>query len=222
MWGEDWDTALRCPAWLTEAARPRKRLMELLLRTATEKPGVEEAARRASASRAWGLRFFRSPQQVLPSPDGRRASGIRLAVTRLEVSLLLTKDTPVLKSSYLLAWCFPHSPCRASVRPAGQCPRATRRTSLVGWCSAALAIRAAPSTPVCPLTPSLGSSPIWRAGLWMCQVRGGGEGWAREAGVSQGCFTFIPSSSDMHGETVLSQAGDSAPPAPWPYKKSPA
>ncbi|DAA18187.1 TPA: ferredoxin reductase precursor [Bos taurus] len=56
---------------IREAARPRKRLMELLLRTATEKPGVEEAARRASASRAWGLRFFRSPQQVLRLPDGR-------------------------------------------------------------------------------------------------------------------------------------------------------
>ncbi|XP_032473325.1 NADPH:adrenodoxin oxidoreductase, mitochondrial isoform X9 [Phocoena sinus] len=67
-----------------EVPRPRKRLMELLLRAAMEKPGVAEAARRASASRAWGLRFFRSPQQVLPSPDGRRAAGIRLAVTRLE------------------------------------------------------------------------------------------------------------------------------------------
>uniref|UniRef100_A0A8C6DMV4 NADPH:adrenodoxin oxidoreductase, mitochondrial n=1 Tax=Moschus moschiferus TaxID=68415 RepID=A0A8C6DMV4_MOSMO len=71
-------------AFTIKAARPRRRLMELLLRTATEKPGVEEAARRASASRAWGLRFFRSPQQVLPSPDGQRAAGIRLAVTRLE------------------------------------------------------------------------------------------------------------------------------------------
>ncbi|XP_030778845.1 NADPH:adrenodoxin oxidoreductase, mitochondrial isoform X11 [Rhinopithecus roxellana] len=69
---------------IKEVPRPRKRLTELLLRTATEKPGPEEAARRASASRAWGLRFFRSPQQVLPSPDGRRAAGVRLAVTRLE------------------------------------------------------------------------------------------------------------------------------------------
>ncbi|XP_024616580.1 NADPH:adrenodoxin oxidoreductase, mitochondrial isoform X1 [Neophocaena asiaeorientalis asiaeorientalis] len=69
---------------IKEVPRPRKRLMELLLRAAMEKPGVAEAARRASASRAWGLRFFRSPQQVLPSPDGRRAAGIRLAVTRLE------------------------------------------------------------------------------------------------------------------------------------------
>uniref|UniRef100_A0A2K5DQK7 NADPH:adrenodoxin oxidoreductase, mitochondrial n=1 Tax=Aotus nancymaae TaxID=37293 RepID=A0A2K5DQK7_AOTNA len=69
---------------LKEVPRPRKRLTELLLRTAVEKPGPEEAARRASASRAWGLRFFRSPQQVLPSPDGRGAAGVRLAVTRLE------------------------------------------------------------------------------------------------------------------------------------------
>ncbi|PNI32469.1 FDXR isoform 3 [Pan troglodytes] len=71
-------------AFTIKVPRPRKRLTELLLRTATEKPGPEEAARQASASRAWGLRFFRSPQQVLPSPDGRRAAGVRLAVTRLE------------------------------------------------------------------------------------------------------------------------------------------
>uniref|UniRef100_A0ABI8AKV6 NADPH:adrenodoxin oxidoreductase, mitochondrial n=1 Tax=Felis catus TaxID=9685 RepID=A0ABI8AKV6_FELCA len=69
---------------IKEVPRPRKRLTELLLRTATEKPGTEDTARQAPASRAWGLRFFRSPQQVLPSPDGRRAAGIRLAVTRLE------------------------------------------------------------------------------------------------------------------------------------------
>ncbi|KAF6298553.1 ferredoxin reductase [Rhinolophus ferrumequinum] len=71
-------------AFTIKVPRPRKRLTELLLRTATEKPGVEEAARQALASRAWGLRFFRSPLQVLPSPDGRRAAGIRLAITRLE------------------------------------------------------------------------------------------------------------------------------------------
>ncbi|XP_030893431.1 NADPH:adrenodoxin oxidoreductase, mitochondrial isoform X3 [Leptonychotes weddellii] len=69
---------------IKEVPRQRKRLTELLLRTATEKPGVEEAARQALASRTWGLRFFRSPQRVLPSPDGRRVAGVRLAVTRLE------------------------------------------------------------------------------------------------------------------------------------------
>ncbi|XP_008586493.1 PREDICTED: NADPH:adrenodoxin oxidoreductase, mitochondrial-like [Galeopterus variegatus] len=79
---------------IKEAPRPRKRLTELLLRTATEKPGVEEAARQALASRAWGLRFFRSPQQVLPSPDGQRAAGIRLAVTRLEGDGEATRAVP--------------------------------------------------------------------------------------------------------------------------------
>nr|XP_020021104.1 NADPH:adrenodoxin oxidoreductase, mitochondrial [Castor canadensis] len=69
---------------IKEIPRPRRRLTELMLRTATEKPGVEEAARQKLASHAWGLRFFRSPQQVLPSPDGQRVAGIRLAITRLE------------------------------------------------------------------------------------------------------------------------------------------
>ncbi|XP_075418298.1 NADPH:adrenodoxin oxidoreductase, mitochondrial [Tenrec ecaudatus] len=69
---------------IKDAPRPRRRLTELLLRTATEMPGLEEAAYWASAPRAWGLRFFRSPQQVLPSPDGQRTAGIRLAVTKLE------------------------------------------------------------------------------------------------------------------------------------------
>lgn len=86
---------------LTEMPRPRKRLTELLLRTATEKPEGEEAARRAVASRAWGLRFFRSPQQMLPSADRQRVAGIRLAVTRLEVRFLSPKDTPGLKSPHL-------------------------------------------------------------------------------------------------------------------------
>lgn len=89
-WGEGCTpgTALRRSVSLTEMPRPRKRLTELLLRTATEEPAGEAAAPRAGASRAWGLRFFRSPQQVLPSPDGRRVAGVRLAVTRLEVSFL--------------------------------------------------------------------------------------------------------------------------------------
>ncbi|KAG8509619.1 NADPH:adrenodoxin oxidoreductase, mitochondrial [Galemys pyrenaicus] len=76
--------ARRCSMSPTEAPRPRKRLTELLLQTATGKSAGKEAAQWALAPRAWGLRFFRSPQQVLPSPDGKRAAGIRLAVTRLE------------------------------------------------------------------------------------------------------------------------------------------
>lgn len=79
---------------IQEVPRPRKRLTELLLRAATEQPGQEEAARRARASRAWGLRFFRSPEQVLPSADGRRAAGVRLAVTRLEGAGEATRAVP--------------------------------------------------------------------------------------------------------------------------------
>lgn len=117
---------------LTELPRQRKRLTELLLRTATEKPGAEEAARQASATRTWGLRFFRSPQQVLPSPDGQRVAGIRLAVTRLEVSLAFPSDPPF-SSLPTPAWCGQTLLNRVLVRLPAQHPRETRRTSLVGW-----------------------------------------------------------------------------------------
>ncbi|XP_010629047.1 NADPH:adrenodoxin oxidoreductase, mitochondrial isoform X2 [Fukomys damarensis] len=87
---------------IKEVPRPRKRLTELLHRTATEKLGAEEAARQASAPRAWGLRFFRSPQQVLPSPDGQRAAGIRLALTRLEGVGEATRAVPTGETEDLL------------------------------------------------------------------------------------------------------------------------
>ncbi|KAE8576832.1 hypothetical protein XENTR_v10004337 [Xenopus tropicalis] len=66
--------------------RPRKRLTELLVKAALEKPGQKVAANWAQAEREWGLRFLRSPLAVLPSEDGKRAARIRLSVTRLEGS----------------------------------------------------------------------------------------------------------------------------------------
>lgn len=66
-----------------DAPRPRKRLTELMIKTALEKPVEVQAG--AAAPREWGLKFQRSPQEVLPSADGKRARGIRLALTRLEV-----------------------------------------------------------------------------------------------------------------------------------------
>ncbi|XP_038013379.1 NADPH:adrenodoxin oxidoreductase, mitochondrial isoform X1 [Motacilla alba alba] len=68
---------------LADAPRPRKRLTELMIKTALEKPVEMQAA---AAPREWGLKFQRSPQEVLPSADGRRARGIRMALTRLEGS----------------------------------------------------------------------------------------------------------------------------------------
>uniref|UniRef100_A0A8C0H9S7 NADPH:adrenodoxin oxidoreductase, mitochondrial n=1 Tax=Chelonoidis abingdonii TaxID=106734 RepID=A0A8C0H9S7_CHEAB len=66
--------------------RPRKRLTELMIKSALEKPGEKEAARWASATKEWGLKFQRSPLEVLPAADGKQARGIRMAVTRLEGS----------------------------------------------------------------------------------------------------------------------------------------
>ncbi|XP_056286329.1 NADPH:adrenodoxin oxidoreductase, mitochondrial [Pseudoliparis swirei] len=66
--------------------RPRKRLTELMLKTALEVPGEKEQRRRSEASRAWGFRFFRSPVEILADPEGSSTAGIRLAVNRLEGS----------------------------------------------------------------------------------------------------------------------------------------
>ncbi|XP_069808548.1 NADPH:adrenodoxin oxidoreductase, mitochondrial isoform X2 [Dendropsophus ebraccatus] len=71
---------------LKDLPRPRKRLTELLLKSALEAPGEKEASRRDQCEREWGLRFLRSPVAVLPSEDGKRAAGVRLSVTRLDGS----------------------------------------------------------------------------------------------------------------------------------------
>lgn len=71
---------------LKDLPRPRKRLTQLLLKTALEIPGEMEQERRNKASRTWGFRFFRSPVKVLADPDHNRTAGIRLAVNRLEGS----------------------------------------------------------------------------------------------------------------------------------------
>uniref|UniRef100_A0A8C5HP82 NADPH:adrenodoxin oxidoreductase, mitochondrial n=1 Tax=Gouania willdenowi TaxID=441366 RepID=A0A8C5HP82_GOUWI len=71
---------------LKDVPRPRKRLTELMLKTALETPGEKELERRKSASRSWGFRFFRSPVEVLAEPRTNKTSAIRLAVNRLEGS----------------------------------------------------------------------------------------------------------------------------------------
>ncbi|XP_019939131.2 NADPH:adrenodoxin oxidoreductase, mitochondrial [Paralichthys olivaceus] len=74
------------PEALKDLPRPRKRLTELMLKTALETPGEKEQERRSKASRTWGFRFFRSPVEVLADPEHNRTAGIRLAVNRLEGS----------------------------------------------------------------------------------------------------------------------------------------
>ncbi|CAI5659638.1 NADPH:adrenodoxin oxidoreductase, mitochondrial [Oreochromis niloticus] len=71
---------------LKDLPRPRKRLTELMLKTALEVPGEKEQERRSKASRTWGFRFFRSPVEVLAEPSHSRIAGIRLAINKLEGS----------------------------------------------------------------------------------------------------------------------------------------
>lgn len=74
--------------------RPRKRLTELLVKTALEVPDEKEQERRRKASRIWAFRFFRSPVEILACPDSSRTAGIRLAVNRLEVNGFWNVNTP--------------------------------------------------------------------------------------------------------------------------------
>uniref|UniRef100_A0A3B3Y873 NADPH:adrenodoxin oxidoreductase, mitochondrial n=1 Tax=Poecilia mexicana TaxID=48701 RepID=A0A3B3Y873_9TELE len=71
---------------LKDVPRPRKRLTELLLKTALDAPGDKELERRRNAARVWGFRFYRSPTEILADPGRSRTAGIRLAVNRLEGS----------------------------------------------------------------------------------------------------------------------------------------
>ncbi|XP_068007683.1 NADPH:adrenodoxin oxidoreductase, mitochondrial isoform X3 [Melanerpes formicivorus] len=71
---------------IKDAPRPRKRLTELMIKTALEKPVEKPVEVQAAAAREWGLKFQRSPQEVLPSADGTRVRAVRMALTRLEGS----------------------------------------------------------------------------------------------------------------------------------------
>ncbi|XP_064179355.1 NADPH:adrenodoxin oxidoreductase, mitochondrial isoform X4 [Anguilla rostrata] len=66
---------------LKDLPRPRKRLTELMMKAAQERP-----AGAPLTSRQWGFRFLRSPVEVLPSPDLTQTAGIRLGINRLEGS----------------------------------------------------------------------------------------------------------------------------------------
>ncbi|XP_060127841.1 NADPH:adrenodoxin oxidoreductase, mitochondrial isoform X1 [Zootoca vivipara] len=74
--------------------RPRKRLTELMAKTALEEPGEVVAGRWLSASKEWRLKFLCSPLEVLPTTDGKQARAIRLAATRLEGSGDTAKAVP--------------------------------------------------------------------------------------------------------------------------------
>lgn len=55
--------------------------MELILKTVKMDDGGQKAYKQ------WGFRFFRSPVEVLPDANGKKVTGIRLVVNKLEVSI---------------------------------------------------------------------------------------------------------------------------------------
>ena len=113
---------------VSDLPRPRKRLTELMMKTALEIPGEKEQERQSKASRVWAFRFLRSPIEILANPDNSRTAGIRLAVNRLEVNRIcilklkkscsnvqLPRNIGLVKNGYFCV-------SRVQVRESEQCP----------------------------------------------------------------------------------------------------
>nr|XP_045594111.1 NADPH:adrenodoxin oxidoreductase, mitochondrial-like [Procambarus clarkii] len=64
--------------------RPRKRLLELLAKTALDKPDAKLASSWAASERDWSFRFLLSPREILAAPGGQAVCGILLGKNRLE------------------------------------------------------------------------------------------------------------------------------------------
>ncbi|XP_077979619.1 NADPH:adrenodoxin oxidoreductase, mitochondrial-like [Glandiceps talaboti] len=87
--------------------RPRKRLTELMIKTASESLTPTEVQKLSEATKLWNLKFLRSPLEVVPSSDGKRVAGIRLAINKLQksgdsVKAITTDETEELKCGLLL------------------------------------------------------------------------------------------------------------------------
>jgi adrenodoxin-NADP+ reductase len=65
--------------------RARKRLTELMVKTALDSPSERDVKRWANAKRDWHLKFFRSPQEFIADSSGQRVGKVRLNVMRMEV-----------------------------------------------------------------------------------------------------------------------------------------
>ncbi|XP_020613236.1 NADPH:adrenodoxin oxidoreductase, mitochondrial-like [Orbicella faveolata] len=63
---------------LPNIPRPRKRLTELMCKTA-----LDESTSLNAAIRKWSLKFQRSPVEFLPMPGGEKLSGVRLEINNL-------------------------------------------------------------------------------------------------------------------------------------------
>ena len=71
-------------AVFSDLPRPRRRLTELMVKTATDLPVGKDKLQWDAASKEWTLKFLRSPKEFLPDSSGSRVGGVRLTVNRLE------------------------------------------------------------------------------------------------------------------------------------------
>ncbi|XP_048448489.1 NADPH:adrenodoxin oxidoreductase, mitochondrial-like [Rhincodon typus] len=104
----------------SDLPRPRKRLTELMIKTALEKSSGKEAEYQAAAAKEWGLQFLRSPLEIIPSNDGKRVAGIRLSVNKVEglgesAKFVQTEDVEDLECGLVLSSIgyksYPIDPC---------------------------------------------------------------------------------------------------------------
>ncbi|KAK2167587.1 hypothetical protein LSH36_26g10042 [Paralvinella palmiformis] len=63
----------------------RRRLTQLLLNTALEKPSQKDAARWQASSKEWMLKFLRSPKEILPDEQSNKVRGINFTINKLVV-----------------------------------------------------------------------------------------------------------------------------------------
>ena len=79
-----WDVycATRSTLLFPELPRPRRRLTELMVKTALKRPQTEDES---ANKRQWELHFLRSPVEFLPDDSGKRLGSVKLAVNTLKV-----------------------------------------------------------------------------------------------------------------------------------------
>lgn len=87
----------------SDIPRPRKRLTELLFKTAMDKPSEKDEQRWQDASKQWALKFLRSPVEFVPDQKcSTRVGSVKFAVNRLEVTTI----PKVSMSTYSYWWIY--------------------------------------------------------------------------------------------------------------------
>lgn len=77
-----------------ELKRPRKRLTELLIKSATN-ADQKDINRWKAANREWLLKFHRSPKEIIAGGDKVSVAGIKFTVNTLKVCILFKSGIEV-------------------------------------------------------------------------------------------------------------------------------